>query len=218
MHIPVSLTVPPYSAWQHVGRLQSMGLPCNISIITSDVTWTVMNVVPSHHYNDVIMSVMASQITSLTIGYSTVYSGTDERKHQSSASLAFVRGIYLSWFDFVLTFETSIRNFPSWTQLLCGISRQVGFYDKVNTNHFVTIDQGNNEMCSLYRSMCLIAKGTGLLWWQNIHIQCIFLSLKHSCPTNYVGWDRFHLSTALDFNWKPRQITVIQVDKTVIFG
>ena len=40
------------------------------------------------------MSPMASQITSLTIVYSTVYSGTDQRKHQSSASLAFVRGIH----------------------------------------------------------------------------------------------------------------------------
>ena len=45
------------------------------------------------HYNDVIMSVMASQITSLTIVYSTVYSGADQWKHQRSASLAFVRGI-----------------------------------------------------------------------------------------------------------------------------
>ena len=47
-------------------------------------------------YNDVIMGTMASQITSLTIVYSTVYSGTDQRKHQSSASLAFVRGIHRS--------------------------------------------------------------------------------------------------------------------------
>ena len=46
------------------------------------------------HYNDVIMSTMASQIASLTIVHSTVYSGTDQRKHQSSASLAFVRGIH----------------------------------------------------------------------------------------------------------------------------
>ena len=36
---------------------------------------------------------MASQITSLTIVYSSVYSGADQRKHKSSASLAFVRGI-----------------------------------------------------------------------------------------------------------------------------
>ena len=40
------------------------------------------------------MCVIASQITSLTIAYSTVYSDADQRKHQSSASLAFVRGIH----------------------------------------------------------------------------------------------------------------------------
>ena len=46
------------------------------------------------HYNDVTMNAMASQITSLTIVYSTVYLGADQRKHQSSASQAFVRGIH----------------------------------------------------------------------------------------------------------------------------
>ena len=46
------------------------------------------------HYNDVIMTTMVSQIINLTIVYSTVYSGTDERKHQNSASLTFVRGIH----------------------------------------------------------------------------------------------------------------------------
>ena len=40
------------------------------------------------------MCIMASQITSLTIVYSTFYSGADHRKHQSSTSLAFVWGIY----------------------------------------------------------------------------------------------------------------------------
>ena len=48
------------------------------------------------HCSDVIMGAMASQITSLTIVYSTVYSGADQRKHQSSASLAFVLGIHRS--------------------------------------------------------------------------------------------------------------------------
>ena len=46
------------------------------------------------YYNNVIMGTMAYQITSLTIVYSTVYSGADQRKQQSSASLAFVRGIH----------------------------------------------------------------------------------------------------------------------------
>ena len=38
------------------------------------------------------MGAMTSQITSLTIVYSTAYSGTDQRKHQSSALQAFVWG------------------------------------------------------------------------------------------------------------------------------
>ena len=44
------------------------------------------------HYSDVIMSTIASQITGVLIVCSTVWSGADQRKHQSSASLAFVRG------------------------------------------------------------------------------------------------------------------------------
>ena len=46
------------------------------------------------HYNDVIIRAMASQITSLTIVYSNVYSGAEQRKHQSSESLAFGWGIH----------------------------------------------------------------------------------------------------------------------------
>ena len=46
------------------------------------------------HYNDVIMSVMASKITSVSIFCSTVGPGADLRKHQSAAPLAFVRGIH----------------------------------------------------------------------------------------------------------------------------
>ena len=42
------------------------------------------------------MDTKESQITSLMIVYSTVYSGTDERKYQSSMLLAFVRGIHRS--------------------------------------------------------------------------------------------------------------------------
>ena len=52
------------------------------------------SVVKVMHYYYVIMSAVASQITSPTSVYSTVYSGVDQRKHQSSVSLAFVRGIH----------------------------------------------------------------------------------------------------------------------------
>ena len=71
------------------------------------------------------MGAIASQITSLTIVYSTVYSDTDQRNHQSSTSLAFVRGIHQGpvtaphkWpvarkmfpFDDVIMYFTSIAN------------------------------------------------------------------------------------------------------------
>ena len=56
------------------------------SILTIAYRW--------NHSNDIIMGTVASQITRLTIVYSTVYSDADQRKHQSSASLAFVRGIH----------------------------------------------------------------------------------------------------------------------------
>ena len=46
------------------------------------------------HYSDVIMGATASHFNSLTIVYSTVYSGAEHRKHRSSTPLAFVWGIY----------------------------------------------------------------------------------------------------------------------------
>ena len=65
------------------GHLQSLCIPLNVRLNY-----------PGDHYCDVIMTAIESQITSLTIVYSSVYSGSDERKHQSSASLAFVREIH----------------------------------------------------------------------------------------------------------------------------
>ena len=50
--------------------------------------------VTNYHYNDVTMRAMASQITGVSIVYSNVCPGADQRKHQSSTSLAFVRGIH----------------------------------------------------------------------------------------------------------------------------
>ena len=49
------------------------------------------------HYSDVIMSAMASQITCVSIIYLTVCSGADQRKHQSSGSLAFGRESAGDW-------------------------------------------------------------------------------------------------------------------------
>ena len=72
------------------------GRQLDLAIYDNTVTGTVSGLSPAgiRHYYDVIMTAMASQITSITIVYSTVYSVTDQSKHQSSASLAFVKGIH----------------------------------------------------------------------------------------------------------------------------
>ena len=69
------------------------------AIVTTNKKQNWFHVVPlfptvNEHYNDVIMDAIASQITSLTIVYSAVYSDADQRKHQSSTSLAFVWRIH----------------------------------------------------------------------------------------------------------------------------
>ena len=47
-----------------------------------------------YQYSDVIVGAMGLQITSLPIVYSIIYSGAEQRKHQSSTPLAFVWGIH----------------------------------------------------------------------------------------------------------------------------
>ena len=84
------------------------------------------------HYSDIIMVMIASQITSLMIVYSTFYSGTDQRKHQSSASLPFVRGIHrllwqinlmgalTFWYMFLIHFFLKINRDLQIVCYLCG--------------------------------------------------------------------------------------------------
>ena len=67
---------------------------CTYISIIHRIGSTNVNSMKPHHYSDVIMGSIASQITSLMIVYSSVYSGADQRKYQSSASLAFVLGIH----------------------------------------------------------------------------------------------------------------------------
>ena len=64
------------------------------------------------HYDDVIMTMLASQITSLTVVYSIVYSGVNQRKHQSSASLAFVREIHRGPVNFPHKWPVTRNMFP----------------------------------------------------------------------------------------------------------
>ena len=78
--------------------------------------------VTSAHYSDVIMDTIVSQITSLTIDYSTVYSDADQRKHQSSASLAFVRKIHRGPLNSSHKWPVTRKLFPSDDVIMTGNS------------------------------------------------------------------------------------------------
>ena len=74
----------------------------------SKESWTSCRV----HYDDVIMTMLASQITSLPVVCSIVYSGVNRRKHQSSASLAFVREIHRGPVNFPHKWPVTRKMFP----------------------------------------------------------------------------------------------------------
>ena len=94
------------------------------------------------------MSAMASQITSLTVVYSTVYSDADQRKHESSASLAFVWGEFTGTGEFphkgpvtqkmfpfddvIMTTEIDfIISFTFISQVFCPMARRYGIKSDV---------------------------------------------------------------------------------------
>ena len=58
------------------------------------IKWNLKLRSEGYLYSDIKMGAMASQITCVSTVYSIVCSGADHRKHQSSASLAFERGIH----------------------------------------------------------------------------------------------------------------------------
>ena len=75
-----------------VVKIEAKTIMFNIRCGQTDITVAVLACIrwgqTSFDFSDVIIGVVASQFTSLTIVYSNVYLGADQRKHQSSTSLA----------------------------------------------------------------------------------------------------------------------------------
>ena len=103
LYLDIFSITPVRDPYLTVSMMQWMPLSIAIEILSEyihiqckNLYRTQMPALKTKHmqYNDVIMSAIASQITSLTIIYSAVYSGAYQRKHQSSATLAFVWGIH----------------------------------------------------------------------------------------------------------------------------
>ena len=77
--------------WWNIGKHQLIELNTRNRCFYPCLPQALLSTAKMHNI-DVIMGTIASQIISLTIVYSTVNSDADQRKHQSSASLAFARG------------------------------------------------------------------------------------------------------------------------------
>ena len=109
------------------------------------------------HYSDVIMSPMASQITSLTIVYSTVYSGAGQRKHQSSASLAFVRGIHREPVNSPHKGPVTWKRFPFDDVIMDGILHKSNDSFTLNaiSTKWLHYDSGGSACLSVCLSVCL---------------------------------------------------------------
>ena len=117
------------------------------------------------HYCDVIMGEMASQITSLTIVYSTVYSDTDQRKHQSSSSLAFVRGIH----------RGPVNSPHKWP-----VTRKMFPFDDVImyvTHHASWSNESVILAISFFNQQCILGNCISILWMYSI-----YNSLRTSVP------------------------------------
>ena len=80
----------------HLFREQRASGRCRLDIDSTRKCWNVVvgDVRGWNIHSDVIMSPRVSQITGVSMVCSTVCSGADHRKHQSSPSLAFMRGIH----------------------------------------------------------------------------------------------------------------------------
>ena len=143
------------------------------------------------------MGPMVYQITSLMIVYLTVYSGADQRKHSSSASLAFVRGIH-QWPVNPLT-TSSCQCIPWHPALHCSIKSRVKTrhyslnWCKLPTTashtHINAFSQMMTEGSSYFQACHLT-----LILWQhyNIGLLCFVIILKNDKYWKYKSIIMFH--------------------------
>ena len=112
------------------------------------------------HYDDVIMGAIASQITSLTIVYLTVYAGADQSKHQSPASLAFVWGIHRGPVNSPHKWPVTRKMFP-FDDVIMSIPHTRRRHDMATLSALHALCAGNPGGCPSERT-----SNCGFIWWQ----------------------------------------------------
>ena len=147
--------------------------------------WNIMSWCWWNHYSDIIMGTMASQITSLRIVHLTVYSGRDQRKHQSSASLAFVWRIHWWLVNSLHKGPVTQKMFPYDDVIMIFITGCTGTYQNDNflcrqwwnkfhkynyisislCVHLFSIARGCTDCPLSFAWMRLIQWSSGSVWW-----------------------------------------------------
>ena len=130
-------------------------------------SWYVLTslFIEKYHNGDVITTTTASQITSLTVVYSIVYSDANQRKHQSSASLAFVRGIHrwpvnsphkgpvtrkmFPFDDVIIRTRASVTIMMSWQRLWCHINCKRGYFITARSHEHHSVSDNRHLDCSV---------------------------------------------------------------------
>ena len=130
------------------------------------------------HYDDVIMTMLASQITSLTVVYSIVHSGVNQRKHQSSASLAFVREIHRGPVNFPHKWPVTRKMFPFDDVIMGSLQlNSLKVYTRILKSQSFRnmLRVGDNEIISLIIAMEVRFSSQhtseyNMIWLNNIYI------------------------------------------------
>ena len=153
------------------------------------------------------MGGMASQITSLTIAYSNVYLGADQRKHQSTTSLAFVQGIHrwpvnsphkgpvtrkmFPFDDVIMIYASSgifiYSNYFHWPLTSCSVSTKPQAKPVIDVTSSCKLrfhSTSNTEICSFHCSN---------VEEQHLHIRGSFRHRNCEREVNPMGFcERFH--------------------------
>ena len=155
------------------------------------------------------MSTMASQTTNVSIVYSTVYSGTDQRKHQNSASLAFVRRIHrwlvnsphkgpVTWkmfpFDDVIMFCLVQRGCRGVSDDTCSVHTTTFCWRQFQIDF-------HKEVLSFFILIWVSLNCLSMIWIE-------FKSASLQVMTWYSTGDSHYLTTAEPVHWQYHQVSM----------
>ena len=153
------------------GKIVRGIVPCNAKWFTGRLPRSFSR------YSGVMISAMASQIIGVSIIYSIVCSGADERKHQSSASLAFVWGIRRSPVNSPHKGPVTRKIFPFHDFIMVTVN---SFVPMASTNH-----SWNGSPCDIF-----------FVWEPMWHLFCLNRRVSlHMCVSVFIvcGWSYFYM-------------------------